>query len=202
VTFVLEGGGGTIPVRVPRPGTHVARNAAGVLVLLGELGYDAAKAAAGLSAFAGVRRRFDVRARIGGVTIVDDYAHHPTEIAATIAAGRNGGWSRVWAVFQPHRYSRTADLAPFFGGPLAMADRVVVTDVYAAGEPPLPGVSGKLVAEAASAAGGQVDYVPSLGDVAEYLGAHLEPGDLVLLLGAGDVNSLADPLAAAVGGRR
>lgn len=199
VSFVIDSGSGPIPVRVPRPGTHVALDAAGVLTLLGHLGYDVATIAAGLSSFAGVRRRFDVRARIGGVTIVDDYAHHPTEIAATIAAGRLGGWQRVWAVFQPHRYSRTAELAPAFGAPLAAADRVLVTDVYPAGEPPQPGVTGRLVAEAASAAGGDVEYVPSLGDVAGVLGPKLSAGDLVLLLGAGDVNSLADGIASELG---
>lgn len=196
VSFRLEGPGRSrYSVRVPLPGTHVALNAAGVLALLGELEYDVEAAARGLADFAGVRRRFEVRARIGGVTIVDDFAHHPTEIAATIAAGRLGGWKRVWAVFQPHRYSRTAELAPAFGAPLAAADRVIVTDVYSAGEPPLPGVSGRLVAEATQAAGGSVEYVPALGDVAEYLGPMLAEGDVVLLLGAGDVNSIADPLA-------
>ena len=199
VAFRLVRGRREIEVEVPRPGHHVALNAAGVLAVLGELGYDVARAAAGLASFAGVRRRFDIRARIRGVTIVDDYAHHPTEIAATIAAGRLGGWRRVWAVFQPHRYSRTAELAPRFGEPLAAADRVVVTDVYGAGEAPLPGVSGRLVAEATSAAGGQVEYVPALSDVADRVSPQLEDGDLVLLLGAGDINSLADPIATRVG---
>ncbi len=196
VSFRLAGPSGVTSVVVPRPGTHVALNAAGVLALLAELGYDVEAAGRGLSRFGGVRRRFDVRARIGGVTIVDDYAHHPTEIAATVAAGRLGGWDRVWAVFQPHRYTRTAELAPAYGAPLADADRVIVTDVYGAGEPPQPGVSGRLVAEAVAAAGGDVEYVPELADVPGRIGSLLSPGDLLLLLGAGDVNSLADPIAA------
>jgi UDP-N-acetylmuramate--alanine ligase len=195
VTFTLAGSAAATSVRVPLPGDHVARNAAGVLALLGELGYGLEAAALGLSSFGGVRRRFDVRARIADVTVVDDYAHHPTEIAATIAAGRLGGWTRVWAVFQPHRYTRTADLAPEFGGPLAAADHVMVTDVYAAGEAPLPGVSGRLVAEAVVAAGGDVEYVAVLGDVTDKLVPRLEPGDLVLLLGAGDITTLAEPIA-------
>ncbi len=199
MSFDLSDGQQATRVEIPRPGEHVALNAAGVLAVIGELGHDIAKAAAGLGSFAGVRRRFDIKARIGGVTIVDDYAHHPTEIAATIAAGRLGGWNRVWAVFQPHRYSRTAELGPAFGEPLAGADRVVVTDVYAAGEAPEPGVSGRLVAEAASAAGGVVDYVPVLGDVSGHIGPELRDGDLVLLLGAGDINSLADPIASTIG---
>jgi UDP-N-acetylmuramate--alanine ligase len=202
VRFVLHGPDGEVPVTVPRPGEHIARDAAGVLALLGELGHDVAAAAAGLAHFAGVKRRFEVRARLAGVTVVDDYAHHPTEIAATIAAGRNGGWGRVMAVFQPHRYSRTADLAPAFGLPLAAADRIIVTDIYAAGEAPLPGVSGRLVAEAVSAADGNVEYVAALGEVPGILVPELRAGDLVLLLGAGDVNSIADDLAALLGAGR
>ncbi len=202
VRFVLHGPDGGVPVSVPRPGEHIARDAAGVLALLGELGHDLTAAAGGLARFAGVKRRFEVRARLGGVTIVDDYAHHPTEIAATIAAGRDGGWDRVVAVFQPHRYSRTADLAPAFGLPLANADRVIVTDIYAAGEAPLPGVSGRLVAEAVAAAAGNVEYVAALGEVPGVLVPELRAGDLVLLLGAGDVNSIADDLAALLGAGR
>lgn len=202
VGFTLQGPDTAAAVTIPRPGDHIARNAAGVLALLSELGYDAQAAAAGLERFGGVRRRFDVRARIGGVTVVDDYAHHPTEIEATIAAGRLGGWRRVWAIFQPHRYTRTADLAPEFGAPLAGADRVLVTDVYAAGEPPLPGVSGRLVAEAVAAAGGEVDYVPELKAIPHRLVPQLSEGDLVLLLGAGDVTTLAEPIARELEGIR
>ncbi len=102
-------------------------------------------------------------------------------------------------MFQPHRYTRTAELAPEFGAPLAAADQIIVTDVYGAGEAPQPGVSGRLVAEAVAAAGGEVEYVPALADVADRVGTRLAPGDLVLLLGAGDVNSLADPIAASLG---
>jgi UDP-N-acetylmuramate--alanine ligase len=160
------------------------------------VGYEAAAVAAGLQQYRGVRRRFEVRGLVNGVTVVDDYAHHPTEISATIAAGRLGGWERVWAVFQPHRYTRTANLAPAFGLPLAGADRVLVTDVYSAGEAPMPGVTGKLVAESVAAAGGSVDYVPNLEDVPQRLLAGVQPGDVVLLLGAGDITGLAEPLLA------
>jgi len=200
VSFTLRGPGGSHRVVVSRPGLHIARDAAGVLALLGELGFDLACAAAGLSNFGGVRRRFEVRAEVAGAIIVDDYAHHPTEVAATIEAARFGGANRVWAVFQPHRYTRTADLAPEFGAPLALADHVIVTDVYPAGERPLPGVSGKLVAEAASAAGATVEYVPDLRDVPSTLAGRVAPGDMVLMLGAGDVFSVSGDLAAALGG--
>lgn len=199
VGFRLEGADGAAQVKVPRPGMHIARDAAGAIALLAELGHDPQQVADALSGFAGVRRRFEIKARIGGVTIVDDYAHHPTEVAATIAAGRLGGWKRIWAVFQPHRYTRTADLGPLFGSPLATADRVIVTDVYPAGEAPQPGVTGRIVASATSAAGGTVEYVPTVDAVTDVLLGDLRSGDLILLLGAGDVNRIADQIAAALG---
>jgi UDP-N-acetylmuramate--alanine ligase len=201
IGFVLGApGGAAVEVDVPLPGLHVARNAAGVITLLASLGFDPGSVAHGLAEYGGVRRRFEVRGRIGGVTVVDDYAHHPTEIAATIDAGRLGGWDRVVTVFQPHRYTRTADLAPDFGVPLAAADVTYVTDVYAAGEPPIPGVSGKLVAEAVSAAGGDVVYVPALADAVDRVVEASRPGDLVLLLGAGDITGVAEPLLSLLGG--
>jgi UDP-N-acetylmuramate--alanine ligase len=201
VAFRLEGPDTTIEVRVPRPGVHVALNAAGAIALLAELGYDPQQAAAGIATFGGVRRRFETRVSIEGITVVDDYAHHPTEVGATISAGRLGGWNRVWAVFQPHRYTRTAALGPAFGAPLATADKVIVTDVYSAGEPPQPGVTGRVIADAVTAAGGDVVYIPSIHSVAATLVPELVEGDVVLLLGAGDVNSIADDIAAALGER-
>jgi len=195
VSGVVRGPGAELVMSLPKPGLHTLKNAAGVAVLLGRLGYDAAAAAAGFAGFAGVRRRSEVRARRNGITIVDDYAHHPTEVAAMVAAARHGNAARVWVVFQPHRYTRTADLAPQFGAPLAGADRVVVTDVYAAGERPIPGVTGRIVAQAVAAEGGDVSYVPRLHDVPAILGPELVAGDVVLLLGAGDIPAIADPLA-------
>lgn len=200
VSFRLAHGGMETVVTVPRPGLHVARNAAGVLALLGELGLDVPGAAAGLASFGGVRRRFEVRSRRGGVTVVDDYAHHPTEVRATIAAARAGAPGRLVAVFQPHRFSRTAEHAGAFGEALAGADRVVVADVYAAGEAPVPGVSGRLVAEAARAAGATVVYVPRRADLAPAVAGEAQPGDLVLLMGAGDITLVAGELARLLGG--
>jgi UDP-N-acetylmuramate--alanine ligase len=199
VGFRLIGPDGAHEVRVPRPGMHMARNAAGVLALFGELGFDVAAAATGLAGFGGVHRRFEVKARLGGVTVVDDYAHHPTEIAATLEAGRLGKWNRVWAVFQPHRYSRTEVLATEFGAVLARADRIIVTDVYPADERPIPGVTGRLVADAVADAGGSVEYVPARRDLAAHLVPQLAAGDLVVLLGAGDITAAADELALALG---
>ncbi|MCB2222938.1 MAG: UDP-N-acetylmuramate--L-alanine ligase [Actinobacteria bacterium] len=199
VSFRLAQGAVSTPVTVPRPGVHVARNAAGLLALLGEFGVDLAAAAAGLAGFGGVRRRFEVKARASGITVVDDYAHHPTEVAATIAAARDGGPSRVVAVFQPHRYTRTRELAEEFGPALAGADVVIVSDVYAAGEPPIPGVTGRLVADAAALAGAEVSYVPRRADLAGRVAAVAAPGDVVLMLGAGDITLVADEVGALLG---
>ena len=120
-------------------------------------------AARALARFAGVARRFEFRGAANGVTFVDDYAHLPTEVRAVLAAARNGDWRRIVAVFQPHRYSRTSELWEEFGRSFADADEVVVTDVYGAGEAPVPGVSGQLVADAVrrSFPGMPVFYVPA-----------------------------------------
>ncbi len=201
VSFRLVGPDTTVEITVPRPGVHIALNAAGSVALLAELGYDPHAAAAGIGTFGGVRRRFETRVRLDGVTVVDDYAHHPTEVGATISAGRLGGWRRVWAVFQPHRYTRTAALGPAFGEPLATADKVIVTEIYSAGEAPQPGVTGRVVADAVTAAGGDVTYIPSIHDITATLVPQLAEGDVVLLLGAGDINSIADDIAAALGAR-
>ena len=195
VGFDLSGPGASLPVRVPKPGSHVARNAAGVLALVGELGFDVAAAAVGLEKFAGVRRRFETRARIGGVTVVDDYAIHPTEIRATIEAAALGHEGRIVAVFQPHRFSRTSEMAEELGRALAGAARVFVTDVYAASEAPIPGVTGRLVADAASDSGADVSYIPRRADLARAVSAEVASGDFILIMGAGDVTLVADEIA-------
>lgn len=185
-------------VQLATPGTHLASNAAGVLTLLAQVGFEIETASLALREFSGVRRRYEIRGRVSGVTIVDDYAHHPTEVAATIGAAVTGTDGRVFAVFQPHRYTRTADLGPQFGEPLALADHVIVTDVYAAGEVPIIGVSGRIVSEAAVAAGADTAYVQNLTDIGAMVADVVEPGDTVLLLGAGDITSLAQPIALAI----
>jgi UDP-N-acetylmuramate--alanine ligase len=191
VSFHLGGPDVAIDITVPQPGPHIARNATGVVALFAELGFDPGCLAEGLATFGGVRRRFEVKARSDdGVTIIEDYAHHPTEVEVTIAAARQGTEGRLWVVFQPHRYTRTADLAPAFGAPLSGADHIIVTDVFPAGEPPQPGVTGRIVAEAVAASGGSVEYVPRLGDVPATLTPRLSSGDTVVLMGAGDVASI------------
>ncbi|MCP3858904.1 MAG: UDP-N-acetylmuramate--L-alanine ligase, partial [Phycisphaeraceae bacterium] len=135
-----------------------------------------------------------------GVTIIDDYAHHPTEVACTVEAARTMTDGHLWVVFQPHRYTRTAGLAPAFGEPLAGADRIIITDVYGAGEQPQPGVTGRLVEEAVRAGGGDVEYVQHLADVPPRLARSLRPGDALILMGAGDVATIWTDVADRIGG--
>jgi UDP-N-acetylmuramate--alanine ligase len=181
------------------PGLHNAKNAAVAMVAGLAAGAAPEAAARALARFGGVARRFEFRGELGGVTYVDDYAHLPTEVAAALAAAGNGSWGRVVAVFQPHRYSRTAEVGEAFGGAFDDADVIVVTDVYGAGEAPVPGVSGRLVADAVRRARPDVEfhYVPSRTDLVAEVGALLRPGDLCLTLGAGDLTSLPDELIAA-----
>ncbi len=203
VEFRLFGPGFEERVRVSRPGLHTARNAAGALALLHLLGFDADAAVPALREFAGIRRRYELRATINGVTIIDDYAHHPTEVAATVRAARQGEWNRIWAVFQPHLYSRTEQLHREFGLALSGCDRIVVTDVFGAREVPRPGVTGRLVADAArSLSEAGVDYVPHRADLAAFLADLVGPGDLVLTMGAGDITLLPAELAEALSGAR
>lgn len=200
VSFRLAGRFAPARVTVGRPGLHTARNACGVLALLAELGYDPAEAAGRMATFGGVRRRLELRATVAGVAIYDSYAHHPTEVSADLDAIAPIERNRLWVIFQPHLYSRTGALAAEFGRALEGADRLVVTDVYGAREAPVPGVTGALVADAARRGGAAVDYVPRLKDVAGFVANRVEPGDLVLTLGAGDITSLPDGLAESLGG--
>jgi UDP-N-acetylmuramate--alanine ligase len=183
------------------PGLHNAKNAAVATVAALAAGASSQAAARALARFGGVARRFEFRGENGGITYVDDYAHLPTEVAAALAAAGDGSWGRVVAVFQPHRYSRTAEVGEAFGEAFDDADVIVVTDVYGAGEAPVPGVSGRLVADAVRRARPDVEcrYVPSRTDLIAEVGALLRPGDLCLTLGAGDLTSLPDELIAAAG---
>ena len=182
------------------PGRHNLLNAVAALTACHLLGADLDAAAGGLQRFTGAARRFQRLGVAGGVLVVDDYAHHPTELRATLAAARSVERERVVLVVQPHRYSRTEVLGTELGQAAAAADVVLVTDVYAAGEPPVPGVSGRLVAEAATAAGAAASYTPHLGDVLARLQELVRPGDLVLTTGAGDVTQVGPALLSRLGG--
>lgn len=178
-------------------GRHNVQNALGAAAACLKLGLELPEVALGLEAFQGVSRRFEYRGQFQGADLVDDYAHHPAEIEATLEAARGGPWKRVVAVFQPHLYSRTQALWREFGIALSAADVVVVTDVYGAREDPVPGVTGRLIVESVceNAPGLKVAYTPRLNDAARYLQEVARPGDLVLSLGAGDITTLFDRLS-------
>jgi UDP-N-acetylmuramate--alanine ligase len=197
IRFALGSPGGPLgTLALPIPGRHNARNAALAAVAAIEIGAGFDAVAAALARFAGSPRRYEFRGEAGGVTFVDDYGHLPGEIAPTLATARLGGFGRVVAVFQPHRYTRTAALAPEFAHAFDDADVVVVTDVYSAGEPPIPGVTGRLVADAVSAArpGAPVYYAPERPELRGLVASLLVPGDVCVTLGAGDLTTLADDL--------
>lgn len=190
-----------IELRLGVPGAHNALNATAALAAVSALGLDLELATEGLRAFTGAARRFQRLGLEGGIEVIDDYAHHPTELRATLAAARTVAGGDVVLVLQPHRYSRTAALGAELGRAAAGADRVVVTDVYGAGERPVPGVTGRLVADAATAAGADVAYVPHLEDVVDAVVERSRPGDLVLVAGAGDVTQIGPALLERFGGR-
>ena len=178
------------------PGEHNVVNATAVLALAAELGLDVGKCAAALESFRGARRRFEVLHASDRHLLVDDYGHHPTEIAAVIRTARDAGRGRVLLLFQPHRYTRTQALKEEFGGALALADAVVVTEVYPASEDPIPGVSGRLIADAASAAGcAQAIYIAGREEAGREAGRLLRPGDLLVTLGAGNIHEQGAVLA-------
>ncbi|MCC7077808.1 MAG: UDP-N-acetylmuramate dehydrogenase, partial [Acidimicrobiia bacterium] len=182
-------------MEVALPGLHNVRNALGASAMAFELGADAHGVRQGLARFRGVRRRYDFRGTRAGITFVDDYAHLASEVAATLDTAAEGGWDRVVAVFQPHLYSRTRRDADGLGQALARADLAFVTDVFAAREDPVPGVTGRLVADAVSRAGGDVRYVEHRRDLAARVAPGLRAGDVCVSLGAGDITTLADELA-------
>ncbi len=180
-------------LRLQVPGRHNLLNALGAVAVGLEAGVAFERIAAALEEFRGADRRFQMRGEERGVMVVDDYGHHPTEIAAVIAAARAGIDRRVVVVFQPHRYSRTSQLLPEFGTALAAADEVVLTEIYAAGEDPIPGVTIDRVAEAVRAVGRcPVRVVKSLQELPSAVASLARTGDLVITLGAGSIGAVGD----------
>ncbi|WP_374968793.1 UDP-N-acetylmuramate--L-alanine ligase [Terrabacter sp. BE26] len=189
------------------PGRHNALDAAAAYAAaVHGLGQEPERVLAGLASFTGTRRRFEPKGEAGGVTVVDDYAHNAGKVTAVVETAKElvGDRGRLVVVFQPHLYSRTRDFAAQLGAGLAPADVVVVMDVYAAREDPVPGVSGHLVADAVSAArpGAEVHYVPSWSEVAEQVASLVRPGDLVLTVGAGDVTMVGPEVLRILGGEQ
>jgi UDP-N-acetylmuramate--alanine ligase len=183
-------GAGVLTLSVP--GRHNLQNALGAIAVGLEIGVPFDRIVAALAEFRGAERRYQVRGTVTGITIVDDYGHHPTEIAAVLRAARDGRPARIVAVFQPHRYSRTRDLLDEFGPALALADVVVLTDIYAAGEPPISGINLDTLAAAVRGTVRDLHVVPNLDDAAAAIGRLARPGDVVVTLGAGSIGTLPD----------
>ncbi|RRO16084.1 UDP-N-acetylmuramate--L-alanine ligase [Saccharopolyspora rhizosphaerae] len=180
-----------VDVQVAVPGEHMAANAVAALLAGLELGAPLEGMLEGLAAFGGVRRRFEFKGRVNGIRVYDDYAHHPTEVAAQLRAARPvAGTGRLVVVFQPHLFSRTAAFAAEFAEALGLADEVVVLDVYGAREDPQPGVTGKLISDAIPLPPESVHFEPSFTDAGPRVAGLVRPGDLVLTMGAGDVTML------------
>lgn len=176
------------PFRLAVPGMHNVSNALVAIAIGIELDVPVDLIRKGLAAFTGVERRFHLRGEANGIMIVDDYGHHPTEVKATLAAAKQGWDRRLVVLFQPHRYSRTRDLIEEFTHAFDQADLLFMTDIYAAGEAPIPGVSGAVLADRIKAAGHQgVTFVEKKETLPDQVLPHLQPGDLVVTLGAGDI---------------
>ncbi len=187
--------GRALPFDLDVPGRHNQTNAACAVALADWCGVDATTALDRLRSFTGVGRRFEHRGTIGGVTVVDDYAHHPAEITATLSAARSRNPRRIVVVFQPHLYSRTRALVREFGQALGGADVVVVTDIYAAREPLDPSISGRDVADAVPSST-STRFIPGLDEACATIASELRAGDMVLTIGAGDVTRIGQELVA------
>jgi UDP-N-acetylmuramate--alanine ligase len=174
------------------PGEHNVHNATAAIAVGFGLDIPTSQIREGLANFTGVDRRFQFKGRVNGITVIDDYGHHPTEIRATLSAARQCGYRRIHVIFQPHRYTRTQLLLDEFSGAFNDADSVSVLDIYAASETPIPGVTGEYLAERIAKDGKHdARYVTSFADAAELATKSAQPGDLVLTLGAGNVSQLA-----------
>jgi UDP-N-acetylmuramate--alanine ligase len=195
----LPGGDGEGELRLAVPGRHNLQNALAAIAVGLEIGQPFDRTSPALAEFHGAERRYQVRGVERGVTVVDDYGHHPTEIAAVLRAARDGRPARVIAVFQPHRYSRTRDLLDDFGPALALADVVVLTDIYPAGEPPIPGISLETLAAAVRRAVPGVRVAAHVEDIPAVVARLVRPGDLVITLGAGSIGGVGDRILAAIG---
>jgi UDP-N-acetylmuramate--alanine ligase len=191
------------PFELHVPGRHNILNATAAVAIARQLEVPEEKIAEGLSRFRGVDRRFQHRGQARGVSVVDDYGHHPTEIRATLAAARECGYRRIHVVFQPHRFTRTLDLMDEFGGAFHDADTLVVLPIYAASEEPIPGVTAERlverIKESGSTQGPVVQFIPDFPAAIADVAAQAQDGDLILTLGAGSVSQLAPQILAALG---
>ena len=180
-------------IHLRMPGVHNVKNALGVIALALELDIPFDTIAKALSEFEGVRRRFEIKKRIAGMMIVDDYAHHPTEVKSSLSAAQTGWDRRVIAVFQPHLYSRTRDFKDEFGSSFNHADVVIITDIFPAREAPIEGVTGKLIADAVKSSGHkEVHYLPEKEKISDFLIDFATEGDMIITIGAGDIYKIGE----------
>jgi UDP-N-acetylmuramate--alanine ligase len=195
---VTHAGASLGTVDLPLRGIHNVRNALGALAMACTIGVEFEVAVRALAKFGGVARRFDIRGVDGGVVLIDDYAHLPSEISAVLLAARasGDGWRRVVAVFQPNRFNRMAIMSPAYRDAFVDADLVVLTDIYASGTTPIPGVTGKLVVNAVLDAhpATRLAWMPRRADLVDYLAKELRDGDVCISMGCGDIASLPDEL--------
>jgi UDP-N-acetylmuramate--alanine ligase len=197
--FVHTAAGPMGPFELHVPGRHNVLNATAAVAIAHQLEVPAEKIAEGLSHFRGVDRRFQHRGAANGITVVDDYGHHPTEIRATLAAARECGHKKIHVVFQPHRYSRTLDLMDQFAGAFIDADSVIVLPIYAASEEPIPGVTAERLAEKITSP--HVEFAPDFPAAVAAVAVQAHAGDLILTLGAGNVSQLAPQILKALSER-
>lgn len=197
----VPAGQGEGEIRLQVPGRHNLQNALAAVTVGLEIGVPLDRALAALAEFRGAERRYERRGVAGGVTVVDDYGHHPTEIAAVVRAAREGVPKRLVVVFQPHRYSRTRDCLGQFGPALADVDVVVLTDIYAAGERPIAGITLEALAAAVRSHVPRLLVVPALDDVPAAVAAEAVDGDLVITFGAGSIAAVGDRILEAIGAR-
>ena len=183
---------------LPVPGSHNLQNALAAVAVGIELGVPFERVQTALAEFRGAERRYQLLGEVRGVRVIDDYGHHPTEIAAVLRAAKDGHPFRLVAVFQPHRYTRTRDLLTAFGAALSAADLVVLTDIYSAGEPPLAGVTLDALADAVRPAVGELHVVPRIDDVPAEVARLARPGDLVVTLGAGSIGTAGGRILSAL----
>lgn len=176
------------------PGLHNVSNALASIALSDCLQLDRSTAAKALRTFEGTDRRFEYKGTIGGVTIIDDYAHHPTEIAATLQAAANYPHKELWCVFQPHTYSRTKSFLPEFASALKAADHIILADIFAARETDTLGISSRNLQQEIKALGHECEYFPSFDEIENFLLANCTPGDMLITMGAGDVHKIGENL--------
>lgn len=199
---VLHGNENLGRVRLNLPGRHNVLDALATVVTGLSIGLTVEQMAEGLALFHGAKRRFQTKGRVRDIWVVDDYAHHPTEVATTLLAARQTKPHRIICAFQPHRYSRTKLLANEFGGAFREADSLILTDIYSAGEAPIEGISGRTILDAVRQSTGQdVIYIPAREDVAAHLAAIAQPGDIILTMGAGDIWKTGEELVALLEGK-